>query len=683
MFSGWPPRSAGAEQVIGRQDGVPRFDDEQTKNEQSSFDLSRTNTLTDTKGYAQVSLKTSELCEHPSRGAQAQSLKSKRRIAALSTLAILWPILALFLYAFIALDYLRRDQKNGILVGGHTIDAKVVFYAWLMFSIFFLEWLKTSLAWFEAAVILNNPSWAPSTERQFVQHLDRGWASIGSWWRVARLSYRHLVKREPWQGPAALWWYLAGTYLLFSITAPLAGLSMDQRKGLELSDRPVVILGVNETTFDVRTNDAVSGLVSNNWRSGRITTPNSPAIFYAPEGTKNVSSSFFEDFAQNMYQTDLAGNKSSPANRTVKFFTGPPVAERVNGRAWGFLSTVSCSALNLQNGMKLINATGPNNWTATGPWGVSSEGFSVNSAGLAPVFAITDSSFGIDATYVIASDRDITAVGNGDYVELSTSNTTKQAIKGALEIAVWQSVPVGFTPDDGFKNMTLNPLVTSLKNSSVLGYGVRCMVESDVGYANLDAVTRTYSDFVHRAAGFGTQDLTTIGSNIPSFQFPGIFAMQSIAFQALSTTFLGFLAPPTCGQFSDTTCKAFYGANLATGGVPRISEVGDSQFAKALQIPSMTPERMTLAMYKLFGETASAMMDIGPGNWTRSDLRGLDPVNDLVPGSISWQLVLVLLSLWTVLSTLPHMLTFSQPRWSQTLEAYAIMRFGADWRDTL
>ncbi|KAI0805857.1 hypothetical protein GGR55DRAFT_653734 [Xylaria sp. FL0064] len=653
-------------------------DNEQPEYPKSTFGFASTDSILNPKGYTHVPPSTFRPSNHLTQPDQALSLTTRRNIF-ITVSTILWPVLILLLYVFIVFHYLLRDEVNGIVVE-HIIDAKVVFYAWLVLSIFILEWLKASLAWFEAAVILNYPSWAPSNEPQLMWHLDRGWASFSVWCRVASSAYRHLVKRRTasWQGPASLWWYLAGTYLLFSVAVPLSGLSVDQRVGLQLGSRPVTILGVNETTFDVRTNAAVSGLASNNWRSGQVTTPSSSAVFYAPEGTNNVSGTFFEDFAQDIYQQDLAGIKSSTQNRTVKVFSGPPVSERSHGRAWGFLSTVSCSALNLQDGMKLINATGPSNWTS--PFG-NSEFFEADYVGLTPVFASADSSFGIDATYVVASDRDISWVGNGDYVNSTTSNITTQPIQGALEIAIWQSIPDGFKADDGFKNMTSNPLVTALNDSSVLGYGVRCTVESDVGYANLDAAKRTYSDFLRRPADSGTKDLTTLGSAIPIFQWPGVFAIQSIVFQVLSTVSLGYLGPPSCGAGSDTTCSAFYGANLATGGVPRISQVGDSQFAKALQIPSITPERMTLAMYKLFGETASAMMAIGPGNWTSADLEGLDPANDLIMGVVPWQLVLVLLSLWTVLSTLPQLLMFSQARWSQTLEAYAIKRFGPNWRD--
>ncbi|KAL8743949.1 MAG: hypothetical protein Q9184_008052 [Pyrenodesmia sp. 2 TL-2023] len=129
---------------------------------------------------------------------------------------------------------------------------------------------------------------------------------------------------------------------------------------------------------------------------------------------------------------------------------------------------------------------------------------------------------------------------------------------------------------------------------------------------------------------------------------------------------------------ADTTCNAFYGANLATGGVPRMVQMAATDLA--LQVPTITPERLTLAMYKLFGEAAAAMMAIGPGNWT-GELKGLDPVSDFVPYLIPWELVLALLCLWTVLTVIPQLYLFRDQRWSSRLTAAEMFRFGAEIQD--
>lgn len=101
----------------------------------------------------------------------------------------------------------------------------------------------------------------------------------------------------------------------------------------------------------------------------------------------------------------------------------------------------------------------------------------------------------------------------------------------------------------------------------------------------------------------------------------------------------------------------------------------------ALQVPTITPERLTLAMYKLFGEAAAGMMAIGPGNWT-GELKGLDPASDVVPYLIPGKLVLVLLCLWTALTVIPQLYVFRERRWSSRLTAAEMFRFGSEIQDS-
>jgi len=558
---------------------------------------------------------------------------------------------------------------NGV-VPKRLNDANVVFFSWLILSIFLLDWAKSGLAGFEAAALMK-PRLAPSNAMQLMWHLDSAWGTLSGWRRAIESLYRFVTGKihsnqalqdAVWRGPGLLWWYLAANGFLLYITLPLSGLAMNPSDALKLSSRKVQVLGVNETTFDVRTNSAVSQLARDGWRTGHSTAPQAPAIFYAPQDAKNVSSTYFEDLVQDIYQQDLLAQ--AVTFRNITFFTGPPVAERAHGKAWGFLNTVECLPTGLSRGLELINASVYSRQPNSTVLGNMFAG-----AGLSPVFYFPDDGYGVNFSYVVASDRDILGVGNGEYTN-ATFNSLP--IKGSFEMVLWQSVSSGYQPDDGFTKMMNSPLVTRSDNGSTLGFGVRCTVKSDVGTALLDAAKRMYSGF---------EQVPAVGDtnfNVPIFSFPGVFAIQSIVFQALSTVQLGYMGPPSCLPGADVTCNAFYGANLATGGVPRVVQMAAS--GQALQVPTITPERMTLAMYKLFGEAAAAMMAIGPGNWT-GELMGLDPASDIVPYLIPWKLVLVLLCLWTVLTVIPQLCVFAEQRWSSRLTAAEMFRLGAEIRD--
>lgn len=595
-----------------------------------------------------------------------------RRYYARSLLNILLPLLATGWYAFILFGYLLRPSVNEI-VPKRPIDANVVFFSWLILSIFLLDWAKSGLAGFEAAALMK-PKLAPSNAMQLMWHLDSAWGTLSGWRKALESFYRFFkLKMHPnqdlqdagdaaWRGPGLLWWYLAVNGLLLYVTLPLSGLTMNPGDALRLSSRKVSILGVNETTFDVRTNAAVSQLARDNWRTGHATAPPAPTIFYAPQGSKNVSSTYLEDFVQDVYQQDLSGQVATLRNVTI--FAGPAVAERAHGKAWGFLSTVECFPTSLSRGLELINASKYSQRPDFTDLDMMFSG-----AGLSPVFYFPDDGYGVNFSYVVASDRDIEGVGNGEY-----NNATRNhlPIKGSLEMVLWQSISKDYKPDDGYTKMRNSPLVTRSDNGSTLGFGVRCTVESNVGTALLDAAKRMYSSFKQAPA------VGNINFQVPIFSYPGVFAIQSVVFQALSTVQLGYMGPPSCMPGADTTCNAFYGANLATGGVPRVVKMAESGLA--LQVPTISPERLTLAMYKLFGEAAAAMMAIGPGNWT-GELKGFDPANNIVPYLIPGKLVLVLLCLWTALTVIPQIYVFREQRWSSRLTAAEMFRFGAEIQD--
>lgn len=203
-------------------------------------------------------------------------------------------------------------------------------------------------------------------------------------------------------------------------------------------------------------------------------------------------------------------------------------------------------------------------------------------------------------------------------------------------------------------------------------------------------VRETYSNFQRHLAS-ETGSITTLAVNVgPIFEYPGVSAIQTIVLTALSGITPGYSGVPRClpssiGLRADTTCSLLYGANLATGGIPSLVLVPNDPTSNAtiLQQPLAPPERMTLAMYKIFGEAAAAMLAVGPGNSTSGNLKGLDAANDLVTGGVTWQVVLALVLTWAVITVVPQLWVFSEKRWSSTLEAFEMFRFGAEYREAI
>lgn len=610
------------------------------------------------------------------------------RYPARATVNIVGPLFVLAYFLFVIYEYLEKPAVNDV-APIRPINAKPVFFFWVILSIFILDWAKSAIAGFEAAALMN-PRLAPSKAIHLMWHLDRQWGSFSGWYRAAIYTFKYWFGKEGratnahWDGPGFLWWYLAVSSLLFFIAVPLLGLTMDPDDALHLTGREVIVLGPNQTTFDARTNPQVADLARNTWRDGSPTTPLTPTVFYAEERKDYVSDMFYNDVIQTIYHADLA-NKST-ADRNITFFSGPSVAERAHGRSWGLLTSVSCSAVNIYNGLKLINVTSKKVWATnyydSDTWAGES---SYTLAGLYPSMVFNDTAFGVNFEYYLAMSDSYLEIPGEPAPEYN--NASKLPIEGSLEIAMWQSLIPGYVQDEEYVNMTSNPLVE--KSNGFLGYGVRCEVRSDVGFANLDAAKRTYSNFDQQPSELPPEALGAALTSAPIYQYPGVLSIQWVVLTALTKFIPGFGLPPSClPKYAsigyDEMCSVFYSANLATGGVPYLANFSQGTVSGSLlRQPAIGPERMCLAMYKIFGSTASAMMAQGDGNWTMSDLKGVTQANNLVAGPIPWQPVLAILIAWALITVLPQFWTFTAKRWSATLDPFELFRFGGEWRDAI
>lgn len=614
------------------------------------------------------------------RSSQDSAQYRFRKFIPRTVLNTLGPVLVLSFYAFVVVFYFDVPARNGI-IPKRPIDANVVFYAWWVINISVLDWARSGIAGLEAAALMH-PKLAPKNARQLMWHADRDWGSPTGWWKVlvaiSHYIFRMATSRKPvkWMGPAPLWFYLAFSSILLYVGVPMSGLSMNQATAMRHGSRYVDIIGVNQTTFDLRAANSLAEQIGAIWRQGRATTPQGAAIFYAPEGTPNVSGMYYEDAIQAIYQDALLGS-SARMNQTVTIFSGPEVAERAFGRAWGFMATISCAPVHPYTGLRLLNVTSVNHWRYMN--GATFETIGNFTPGGTPLFADASETLGVNYQYVLATDDDI------DGVSMDYHNAALLPRHGTAEVVMWQAYNEtdGDLPDQAFQDLVEHPLVVaSMANNGLtyLGFGVRCTAVSDVGHAALDATTNTFSGFVGEAS-------STERGGLPAqlTHYPGVMTLTSLAYAAMANVFLGFVGPGgnNCDSTFTTLCNGWASANAATDGVPTIN--GRS---RNFQPPTISPERMALAMHKLLGQVAATVMGTGPGNWTCCapdakwpglGLYGLEPANDLVPGIVPYRLVLWVLSFWAVVTVLPQLWPpFLRRRWGDTLDGFTMFRLGAE-----
>ncbi len=624
----------------------------------------------------------------------AASYKFERHVAR-STANTLGPLFVLAYFLFIVYEYLSRPAVNGV-APERPLDAKAVFFFWVLISIFILDWAKSAIAGFEAAALMKSRL-APRSAIHLMWHLERDWGSIAGWYRCTKYTIKYWFgeegrkKNAHWDGPGLLWFYLALSSVLFFIAVPLLGLTMDTEDVIHLAKHKVIVIGPNQTTFDVRTSPEIADLARNTWRQGLTTAPIYPTIFYAPSDVPyDVSDTFYDDLIREVYAVDKANKPAT--NRRITFFSSPRVAGRVHGSAWGLHVVISCAPVNIYSGLKLIKVSSKSNWSTPDLKSSTFEflpilngSSSYNALGFGPSIFFNDSSFGISFEYELAISDSAVSELTGPQAEYNNAST--QPIEGAFEIAMWQSLLPGYSGDETLEEMSRSPLVVS--SEGALGYGVRCEVSSQTGLAELNAAKRTFSHFNASRSelpGIENGAALTTGNII---EFPGLLSIQWLAFTAITKIIPGFMSAPACLPRSiapsfDPACSLFYSANLATGGVPYLANLKTSYGPEPiLRQDIIDPARMTLAAYQLFGQTAAAMMAQGPGNFTTSRLRGVEETPDLIAGPVPWQIVLALLVVWATITVLPQFWTFAEKRWSGTLDAFEMFRFGAEYRDAV
>lgn len=609
------------------------------------------------------------------------------------------PLIVVLYYAFTVWHYLRRPAVNGI-IPNRIIDSKTVFYTWIIVVIFLLDWAKLGLAGFETAALMQ-PALMPLDARQLLWHSDKAWGTLGGWWKVFRLYMGYLrehmgsTQDVVWRGPGRLWLYLAFSSFLFYASVPLLGLSIDQGQGLRRSQRLVDISGVNQTTFGLKSWGSLPEKVNNVWRQGNPATPFGETVFYAPEGSTGISNTYYEDSIQQIYQEQL-DNTRSPVNRTISFFSGPEVAERVFGSEWGFFTNISCLPISPHDpNLRLFKITSVNNWTTAMP-DVIESGYPFDSASynrkpelarlshsLTGLYRDIGLSSGVAYHHLIATDYEdmVSPAGYDGFM----SRPRPLPLRGSIETVLWQGYKAssGFSAGNIPEAMASHPLVASSTisgdNMKYLGYAVQCSVSSDVGFAEIAAETITFKDFRSELA----VRTNFTHTNDMASDWQGVRPIHSVVFAALTDTMFQGEYEPKCNKNISQTCNPWMGVSLALNIVPSLKTDPEGN---QLLSPFITPEQMTLAMHKIFGVAAAVVMATGPGNWTSEGrLYGLDPANDLVAGRVPYQVVGILLIIWAVWTVVPQVwaLVLWERRRAGMLDGFALFRLGAEYKDAI
>lgn len=620
-----------------------------------------------------------------------------RRYKWRTLLNIIGPLLLLGFYALICFYFLARPPVNNVVIANHSrlarFDARVAYYFWFVVSVFTLEWARVALANFEAAAIMR-PRLAPGSAMELMWHGDANWSNILWWLRWLRNSTLSLVLRSDRpkyaylkSQPSNLWVLLSSTFILVFVAVALGGLSMELSTVSIISSELAPIQGPNPDTFNFKGFTNLPVLIRGSWLSGRQTSPPDASMFYAPGGTLNVSTTYFDDMIKDGSGAD-----------SIDVFLGPAVGQGVSGGAWGMKAEIDCQHVP-RSDLQMIRVTGFNesqilNPETTDPEFAWSTPFTTS-------MKVGLTWYNETAVYWEKVSYQLTVAADGAYYGPSPynfaanhDNYTLSHRRGEVaqdepttsffEAYLWQ----GIHPDiqDSVMEDLLNNESALIDKDSMTwlppdhsgdvpfrmaGFAIQCRVRSMMGNATLLPSHRTYNSFER-----GTSARETLTDR-------ETYAIQVQAVQAIGnwvTDFYEMLQHDGTG-----TDSTWLNLHVATGVAPRIGAFdGTPRFLGTEGIanyPALRPEDLKLAFYKLFGETMVAVMGSGGQEPWLGDLYTLVSARYIVPGIVPWQAVLVLLSLWSAIVVYLSVWMAFTRRWAPTLGSFQFFQLGAQYTD--
>lgn len=593
----------------------------------------------------------------------ASSVYRLRRYKWRTFLNVVGPSLVLAYYAFICIHFLTRPPVNDI-VPATRVNALWIYYSWIVLSVFILDWARSALANLEATALMN-PRLAPHSAMELMWHADNNWNNLLWWLRAVRNNFMATMRPNSHHisQPGGLWWALTFVTVLIFVAIPLSGLTMELTDAFAYSINKVLIVGPTPDNFNFLRHVDLPNQIRASWRSGRFTTPSDSSILYAVEGSLNVSKTYYQDQLSKSEESTM-----------IQIFAGPAVHEPVVGSAWGLSANISCRPTP-RGQLKIADVHDYNQYT-----------LKVNDETTEKIGWLNETASHLGILYSLTAASDGTWYGDSPYCKISNhdvmtlDNDTRpltDVTTGLLEVYLWQGVDQLDNPQyhDDIMDQLLksDSELISISHASapddpekiipVAGFGVQCEITSAVGTAEVDPAHRTFSSFQRGSSKSTGTDQMAYGIQVQAYR-----------------TIANFNATSYKPNPRDPLDSTLIAAHFALGILPGRNNI-DRDFSNDLNVafPALTPANLTIAMYKLLGESVIALMGPGMHTPTYGDLYGLTPVKYLKPGVIPWKPVLILLSMWTALIVSTSVWMAFNRRWATSLNAFEFFKFGAQY----
>jgi hypothetical protein len=592
------------------------------------------------------------------------------------------PALTIYFY-FIWQYFISPDPER--INYGHR-NARWVYYSWFVVGVFGLNISKYGLAGVEASMLHERP-WQVHDGMVLLMHSGQSWAGFSGWAKCLNSLFRHKQRMTQ-----RLWYLLCFLSLMIWIALPISGLSLELFDGyFGISDHPMVI-GYQLENFNHRlstgSDDPYYQTINRGipaWSSGAPVTLPGIGIAYTASYLNRDKFDFL-----NKLPNSLPLEEGIP-----DIFLAPQAKYPVSGKSWGLRLGYNCSIVTSASEFTILSKKA--SAIQVNPGLKDTVELMLPEPGQR-IIAFNNSN---DRMYHnlwsyaemgISTDRWTPYYGN----ESSYFDDKESREADIFEYALWQIRRPSDSPHDRTFDDTIG--------ASIAGFG-QPFIQADNG--SILAVNETF--FLVAANNSLTKDLfpslvnpsrlQTVLNKAPPIgvRCRRISALGTAQLEASDFSFHSFVGSPRppFDQSEEERETPRFGGTTTGILMARYEDLFRSTHSPAPVVWSATyqytsflqPDVLLQSIMRAHATDALQLMYDGINNFAQQyedlELTSSKPGKILGPGVVPPIVPAILLSIWALGCLILGCMYGFRRRWSETLDGFSFLRFGADLSDDL
>ncbi|KAK6537300.1 hypothetical protein TWF694_011492 [Orbilia ellipsospora] len=602
--------------------------------------------------------------------------------------AILSTLIPLALSAYYIVTYIRwlrypEDSSQRWLATGYLDNAEVVSYSWFVLGTFALNLGTYALAGSIASMAMT-PIWRPKNARRLLNLAANSFADPSSWLKIPAILMRGRAADN-----GRLWNFLTMINILGFLVWPLTGLTMQTSDGFAFDaqgkSRGGPVLGHNTTTFSVRD---PSFLIFDTLV--RLQTGNEPELPWGQMYSSVESSTRFNVTTRNML----------PEDATEPVFLTLQAENPFNlGQAFGILISYNCSIVTSLSQFTILNLRRdtPDDGTSDDIYAVPVDQSDRNDVGssilvlqrwedvsglVSNTYAVMEIGTSIpykNLTYEGAYQaREYSGYSNGSYLNAGLKNPT------ILEVALWQSVSSNTTlrnveykgveeeiPELGGVYLGTRRDATNITTPLGRAIGCRCFAASELGFADVDGTTATYSNFnLIQDINFGRRSRNSV------HRFERGILQLLVGNANPYYSFFATFGRSLSGIFDSGWYLSLW---RATGLIWKNTQAVDLVRFATSPIQANDLKSILIRYHKAY---ALELMYDGLSNtdggryWNNTDIHLATKAMILLPGVVPPIVIVIALGVWSVSIAMLTVIYQFRRRWAEKLDTFNMFKLG-------